>query len=62
VAELALVSNALYLALAAALAAFAPALGWPLMRTCAVGFSGVLFGMKVGGWVLQGGWVGVAGC
>jgi hypothetical protein len=46
-AELALVSNALYLAAVASLAARLPALGLPLMRTCAVGFSGVLFGLKV---------------
>lgn len=48
VAELALVSNALYMGLAALLARHAPALGWSLMHACAVGFSGVLFGMKVG--------------
>lgn len=47
IAELALVSSALYLAAAAALVRAAPALGWPLWRACAVGFSGVLFGLKV---------------
>lgn len=56
VAELALVSNALYLAAAAALVRMAPALGWPLWRGCAVGFSGVLFGMKV-----RRGWEGQEG-
>lgn len=48
VAELAFVGNFLYLAAAALLAQQLPALGFPLMRTCCVGFSGVLFGMKVG--------------
>ena len=48
VAELALVSNALYLLAALALSQYAPAVGWALWRTCCVGFSGVLFGMKVG--------------
>lgn len=47
VAELALVSNALYCALALLLSRHVPLLGWPLMRTCCLGFSGVLFGMKV---------------
>ncbi|KAI3424345.1 hypothetical protein D9Q98_009898 [Chlorella vulgaris] len=47
VAELAFVGNFLYLAAAALLAQQLPALGFPLMRTCCVGFSGVLFGMKV---------------
>ncbi|GAB4816364.1 hypothetical protein N2152v2_003410 [Parachlorella kessleri] len=46
-AELALVSNTLYVALAAALAAHWPLLGRAVMNQCAVGFSGVLFGLKV---------------
>lgn len=47
VAELALTSSALYVTGALLLARHAPLLGRPLMRTCAVGFSGVLFGLKV---------------
>lgn len=46
VLELAVTSNALYCAGALLLAHHAPLLGFPLMRTCAVGFSGVLFGLK----------------
>ena len=45
--ELALVSNTLYVALALALSSHWPLLGRAVMNQCAVGFSGVLFGLKV---------------
>lgn len=49
VAELALVSQLLYVGLAVGLRARYRALGWALTRSCAVGFSAVLFGMKASG-------------
>lgn len=46
--ELALTSQMLYIGLALLLRRqLAPAAGWALLRSCAVGFSGVLFGLKV---------------
>jgi rhomboid domain-containing protein 1 len=48
VCELALTSQLLYIGLAVLLRQqLAPAAGWALLRSCAVGFSGVLFGLKV---------------
>jgi len=62
IAELVLTSNALYCGLALLLASHWPALGWPLMRACAVGFSGVLFGLKVGEvWVVWVVWLVMGG-
>lgn len=40
-------SNALYVGLALGLATYYPPLGRSIMQQCAVGFSGVLFGLKV---------------
>ena len=48
VSELALTSQLLYIGLAVLMRQqLAPAAGWALLRSCAVGFSGVLFGLKV---------------
>ena len=48
VTELALTSQLLYIGLALLLRQqLARAAGWALLRSCTVGFSGVLFGLKV---------------
>ncbi|KAL6781524.1 hypothetical protein ACKKBG_A11510 [Auxenochlorella protothecoides x Auxenochlorella symbiontica] len=61
VAELALTSSLAYVALAAGAALLSPALGLGLMGSCAVGFSGVLFGLKVVLSAESAGWSSVAG-
>ncbi|RMZ54848.1 hypothetical protein APUTEX25_000365 [Auxenochlorella protothecoides] len=61
VAELALTSSLAYVALAAGAALLSPALGLGLMGSCAVGFSGVLFGLKVVLSAEAAGWSSVAG-
>lgn len=61
VAELALTSSLAYVGLAAGAALLSPALGLGLMRSCAVGFSGVLFGLKVVLGAESAGWSSVAG-